>query len=251
MIPLEKGKIFKSNACGLFEILEEVISENKEYKSYNTQKFKIRFLKTNTTKIVFWQNIRRGNIIDYNYPTICNIACLGEGEFKSNHFAYLTWKGIIHRCYDIKDSKYKYYGAKGIRICEEWLNFQNFAKWYEENKYVGDLSVDKDILANIQHKEIKIYSPETYILLPKALNCWLLGDNLNTGIEIKNNYYRAQIKNRFGQKFSSKFESWKDAKIWYAKVKYEDFKGYIEEFEIPKYIKEIILKYDFSWYWLF
>ena len=50
MIPLEKGKIFKSNACGLFEILEEVISENKEYKSYNTQKFKIRFFKNKYNK---------------------------------------------------------------------------------------------------------------------------------------------------------------------------------------------------------
>lgn len=31
------------------------------------------------------------------------------------------------RCYNPRDNRYKYYGARGIRVCERWKNsFQNF-----------------------------------------------------------------------------------------------------------------------------
>ena len=36
-----------------------------------------------------------------------------------------------HRCYNIKREDYKYYGARGITVCEEWLNVSNFVAWCE------------------------------------------------------------------------------------------------------------------------
>lgn len=40
---------------------------------------------------------------------------------------YNIWTGIKQRCTNSKHSYFKYYGGKGIKICDRWLNsFQNF-----------------------------------------------------------------------------------------------------------------------------
>lgn len=54
---------------------------------------------------------------------------------------------MLERCYS--DKLYKRYPT--YRVCsvtEEWYNFQNFAKWYDENYYEVDdekMELDKDI----------------------------------------------------------------------------------------------------------
>ncbi len=48
------------------------------------------------------------------------------------------------RCYCKTDHKYKNYGARGIKICDEWLeNFDNFYKWALENGYKDNLTIDR------------------------------------------------------------------------------------------------------------
>jgi len=37
-----------------------------------------------------------------------------------------VWRGMIQRCTDLKCEAYKYYGNRGIKICDRWLNFMNF-----------------------------------------------------------------------------------------------------------------------------
>lgn len=39
---------------------------------------------------------------------------------------YVIWHGIMLRCLTPKANSYKNYGAKGIFICKEWQNFNNF-----------------------------------------------------------------------------------------------------------------------------
>lgn len=39
--------------------------------------------------------------------------------------AYHSWRGMKSRCLSEKDTHYKYYGALGIGICEEWLDSEN------------------------------------------------------------------------------------------------------------------------------
>ena len=48
-----------------------------------------------------------------------------------------------HRCYNLEDKKYYRYGGRGISICDEWLNFDNFAKWSLNNGYADNLSIDR------------------------------------------------------------------------------------------------------------
>lgn len=40
---------------------------------------------------------------------------------------YDIWAKMIDRCYNENNISYKYYGAKGIKVCERWLSsFDNF-----------------------------------------------------------------------------------------------------------------------------
>ncbi|MCM8529025.1 MAG: hypothetical protein NE327_21055 [Lentisphaeraceae bacterium] len=40
----------------------------------------------------------------------------------SNHYLYATYRGVISRCYNLRDQSYKNYGGRGIRVCDRWLN---------------------------------------------------------------------------------------------------------------------------------
>ena len=48
------------------------------------------------------------------------------------------------RCYKKSSRKYKDYGARGIIICDEWLNsFDAFCEWALSNGYSENLSIDR------------------------------------------------------------------------------------------------------------
>lgn len=162
---------------------------------------------------------------------------------------YNMWIGMKERCLNKNFCDYKNYGKKNITICPEWLDFTNFYNWYIKNlSYKKEkLSLDKDILCNIKHLKEKIYSPETCLLIPIELNCWLANDNINTGVLKRNNKFVAKICG----KHLGTFSSFKEAKQIYAKEKYEDWKVLLDKYNLPLKLKEILLKYDFSWYWMY
>src|SRR5437762_2841096 len=39
---------------------------------------------------------------------------------------YSSWEHIIQRCTNPKNSAFKHYGGRGIKVCERWLAFENF-----------------------------------------------------------------------------------------------------------------------------
>lgn len=43
--------------------------------------------------------------------------------------AYAVWCRMKTRCYNTKGRVYKYYGGKGITICDEWQDVSVFVKW--------------------------------------------------------------------------------------------------------------------------
>jgi len=44
----------------------------------------------------------------------------------SNTPEYKTWASMVHRCTNEKVPSYKYYGGRGIGVCERWLDFLSF-----------------------------------------------------------------------------------------------------------------------------
>ncbi len=39
---------------------------------------------------------------------------------------YTSWASMLQRCENPKNVKYHHYGARGIKVCERWRNFQSF-----------------------------------------------------------------------------------------------------------------------------
>ena len=57
---------------------------------------------------------------------------------------YDIWEKMKRRCYDNRIKEYKYYGDRGITICEEWKNnFMNFKDWALSNGYTDNLTIDR------------------------------------------------------------------------------------------------------------
>ena len=64
---------------------------------------------------------------------------------------YRIWKGMKNRCYNERTPKYKDYGMRGIRIYEEWQNFEPFYDWAMNNGYQDDLTIDRiDVNGNYE-----------------------------------------------------------------------------------------------------
>lgn len=60
---------------------------------------------------------------------------------------YSAYIAMKQRCYNKQNAAYKYYGARGIKICDEWLNkddgFINFYNWSITNGWKEGLSIDR------------------------------------------------------------------------------------------------------------
>ena len=57
---------------------------------------------------------------------------------KRNERLYNVWYGMKQRCSNPNQVAYKYYGGKGVKVCEEWLDFKTFYTWAMENGYKKD-----------------------------------------------------------------------------------------------------------------
>lgn len=126
-----------------------------------------------TAEHVRYGDFKNGEVKCPYEPRVYGIGYIGEGKYKSAENRkptriYSTWTGMIKRCYSSKYQE-KYPTYVGCSVCEEWLNFQNFAEWYEENYYEmpGErMNLDKDILI----KGNKIYGPNTCVFVPQNIN---------------------------------------------------------------------------------
>lgn len=50
---------------------------------------------------------------------------------------------MIQRCENPKRQQYSRYGGRGIKVCEEWHNYEIFRKWALENGYRHPLKLDR------------------------------------------------------------------------------------------------------------
>lgn len=57
------------------------------------------------------------------------------GRNSARNRLYHVWYGMKRRCENPQYSGYPHYGGRGIGVCEEWMDFQNFYEWAMENGY--------------------------------------------------------------------------------------------------------------------
>lgn len=61
----------------------------------------------------------------------CGCQKGGNTHGLSHNQFYQTWYDMKYRCYNTMSKDYKHYGARGITVCEEWLDVANFVAWAE------------------------------------------------------------------------------------------------------------------------
>ena len=165
------NKIYFNNKGDEFRIEEYINSENV------TVKFNDGTIKKHVTM----HNIKRGAVKNLYKKEILNVAFSGDGAYSwtKDRLAYSKWKGILERSYS-ENFTNKYPTYKDVTVCEEWHNFQNFAKWFYDNynpEIMQGWHLDKDILV----KGNKIYSPETCAFVPLEINLLFLKNKSTRG----------------------------------------------------------------------
>lgn len=56
---------------------------------------------------------------------------------------YSIWKGMNKRCNNPNCKDYRWYGGKGIKVCEEWRDYLKFREWALEHGYIIGLTIDR------------------------------------------------------------------------------------------------------------
>jgi hypothetical protein len=102
---------------------------------------------------------------------------------KSKTKLYKNWKTIIRRCESEVAHNYKWYGGKGVKMCDEWReDFEKFELWSFQNNYTEGLELDRiDSDGN--------YSPE---------NCQWVTKKEN--LRRRDRYWSDELDNRLTQK---------------------------------------------------
>ena len=206
------------------------IAEIVEYRRYDD--IDIRFEDGILVKNKEYYKFLKGSI---KYPT-------DKTHRKAKH----CWGEMMDRCYNKDCKNYKYYGEKGVIVCEEWHNYSNFKKWYDENIYEIEgeiIHLDKDILSN----ENKIYSPETCIFVPSKINqifrIRINTNGLPTGVRYNEQSKKYIVYMSINGKttYIGTYETSEEACISYIQKRVETDRKTIEAYE-NKIPKEIYLK---------
>jgi len=129
---------------------------------------------------VNYNQFKSGSVKNPFHRSVYSMGYIGIGKYKTKENgkmvkAYVTWRDMMQRAYSPKYQKI-YPTYKGVSVCKDWHNYQNFAKWYDEtSSRIKDFNqnqydLDKDLLSD---KKNKVYSSTTCLLLPHSLNKFL------------------------------------------------------------------------------
>lgn len=135
---------------------------------FNDMEVVVRFLNTGFTTLATMSNIISGAVKNKMLPTTYGVGYVGAGKYSHrDKTPYTKWRSMLSRCYNPNDGAYKRYGGRGVHVCKEWHNFQNFAEWYYSYKKKEDgWNLDRDILVkgNLE------YCPEKCCIVPRQIN---------------------------------------------------------------------------------
>lgn len=103
-----------------------------------------------TKKIIRLSHLTTSKIISCGCYKKQNRIQLNTTHGLSYDSLFQSWKQMKQRCYNPNCTSYKNYGARGIKICDRWLNsFENFLQ--DMGKRPEDYSIDRiDVNGNYE-----------------------------------------------------------------------------------------------------
>ena len=233
------GEEFKTNCGATVKIIEY----------NNANDLKVECLETKEIISSCYRNLTTGNVKPKFFPYVRGVGFIGnettlDNKGKTLH-SYKTWEGMLERAYSekyhLKEPSYK-----NVTVCEEWHNYSNFKKWYEDNYYEIEgesMALDKDILV----KGNKVYSPKTCVFVPKTINSLFVKPSISKkdlpiGVSVVNGRYRAKSGSNHLGAFNTPeeaFYAYKEFKEKYIKQIADKYKPYI-----PQNLYEAMYRYE-------
>lgn len=177
----------------------------------------------------------RGSVTNVYHPSVNGVGYFGVGAYNSSKYKsiYNTWSNMLDRCYNKKSSQYHMYGGRGVKVSEEWHNFQNFAKWFEYNynhETMEGWQIDKDIMC----PECLLYSESTSRFVPAEINMLFRKgfkeSGFPKGVDRKGNKFQARIRLDGIEKYLGLKDTIEEAFLLY-------------KFAFEEKVKNITLKY--------
>lgn len=179
-----------------------------------------------------YSSIKRGYVKNPMHLSVQGIGYMGVGKYSKGTHSKIhdKWNKILCRSYS--ESYHKTRPTyRDCSVDEQWHNFQNFAKWFEETS-IDDFALDKDILI----KGNKIYSPETCCFVPLEVNNLLTKSNgsrgkLPIGISKNGKSFQAECQIKGISTYLGTFSTIEDAFQVYKEVKEKEIKRVAEEWK--------------------
>ena len=233
------------------------VCEVIEYK--NQKNMAVKFIETGEVVKCEYGNFKKRQIKSHFTPSVLGVGIIGLDKTRDNgiqNHSYNTWSNMLKRCYS-KEYQIKYPAYKGCKVCDEWIYYGNFARWFDENYYEiknERMELDKDILS----KGNKIYSPERCIFVPKNINLLFIKNNAIRGdlpigvtLESKSDKYRARCnmldfdRNKTKEVFLGHYSSSKEAFNAYKNFKEKIIKQVADyhKDKIPKKLYKAMYEY--------
>lgn len=201
-----------------------------------------------------WGAFTKGSFVSPYCKTIFEVGYLGEGKYLVSDRWYIFWNSLIQRVHYKKHKSRKYY--ENVSINEDWYNYQNFAKWAEENYYEipnHQMQIDKDIL----FKGNKIYSSGTCVFVPQLINTlFTKSDKVRGDLPIgvywfkEGKNYRAQCSyiseyGKYKNKYLGGYSNPTDAFMAYKLFKERHIKDIADRFKeyIPQKLYDALYNY--------
>lgn len=243
---IEVGSVWSSKNCGKFKVTKYVRC-NSIY---------IKFLETGGKIVTSSDSVRKGCVRDPLIRVVQGVGFIGSGVFKSkinnkSTDAYGCWRNMLIRCYGERYQKEKP-SYIGCTVCEEWHNFQNFAKWYYANHPQDGEKwhLDKDftVIGN------KIYSPETCAFIPASVNSFITDcarsrGEFNIGVTFARDrkMFRASCQNPFSgeQERIGQYKSELEGHLAWRKRKSQHCDSLIDKYD-SEIVKSAIRNYKYA-----
>lgn len=208
------SQYYKAQTLKRYLLLEEQRKQRALQKKENNDKY-------NQEKLEY-RKYGVGNFVNYPIQGIVDRVTTD---------CYRVWDGMLARCYNTLRKSYKQYGGRGVKVCDEWLEFQNFAAWWELTFKMKGWHLEKDILVVGN----KIYGPDVCVFVPPVINTFyatlpIQGDReLPSGVSKSGNQYFASV-NMSGVKQQRGFATVEEASSFYKASKEDHAKQMADEY---------------------
>lgn len=147
---------------------------------------------------------------------------------------YNTWSGMKTRCYNKECKAYKYYGGKGIKICDKWLeSFDNFIEDMGPKPFKGAQLDRIDGNGNYEPINCRWVSPHENMLNIVYDDDW--------GVRVNNNKFSIRVTRESSTRYLtlSSLDLAKHIRDGWVKEYNENPKKWIERTNNKKYREDI------------